>query len=46
MPRMEVSILVYNQLNLETYGVYFFPFKIKISFIESPGSECLFLATA
>lgn len=42
---MEVSIVVYSWLNLETYGMYFFPFKIKNGFIDSPGSEPIFIAT-
>ena len=42
---MEVSILAYNWLNWETYAKYFFPFKIKISLIESPGSEYIFIVT-
>lgn len=32
-------------LNWETYEKYFFPFIIKISLIESPGSEHIFIVT-
>lgn len=42
--QMEISNLVDNQLNLETIE-HIFPIHNKNSFIESPGSEPIFITT-